>query len=291
MTKNPHEVLFANRVKHALTPALLDQPQRRFRRLFEHRALAAGAARRGVRRGVDVALPSPGAVAAPRIRMTSASVLPASVRSKPQLASCTFFGSPPPRSVRMISAVSPRIFARVAGSRRRCEHALASAFLRPARQQRRLHARARRGVGILIDRRVHAARPRLVDRAQRLDAAAPVRGADHLVMRHLRRQAALLADRDRLLHAVEHLRRFLAHVRDVDAAVPSRDARQRRHFRRRSRTSPARRTGRSSNRTRRRACPARRAASCARCRPASPRDRLRRSPRRGSFPARRTIRC
>ena len=79
-----------------------------------------------------------------------------------------------------------------------------SAFERPRRQQRRLDARGRRGVGILIDGRVHAARARLVDQAQRVDALAPVRLADDLVMRDLRRQAALLADLDRLAHAVEH---------------------------------------------------------------------------------------
>ncbi len=47
---------------------------------------------------------------------------------------------------------------------------------------------------------------------------APIGLADHLVMRDLRGQPALFADADGLAHAVEHVRRFVAHVRDVDAA-------------------------------------------------------------------------
>ena len=84
----------------------------------------------------------------------------------------------------------------------------------------------RRGVRILVDRRVDAARARLVDELQRVDALAPVRLADHLVVRDLRRQAALLADLDGLAHAVEHARRFVAHVRDVDAAHAAGDLRE-----------------------------------------------------------------
>ena len=67
---------------------------------------------------------------------------------------------------------------------------LAAAFLRPRRQQRRADAGGRGRVRILIDRRVDAAGARLVDHAQRLDRAAPVLLADHLVVRDLRRQAA-----------------------------------------------------------------------------------------------------
>ena len=49
-------------------------------------------------------------------------------------------------------------------------------------------------------------------------------------MRHLRRQPALFADANRLAHAVEHAERLVAHVRDVNAAVPARDLRQLDHF-------------------------------------------------------------
>ena len=80
---------------------------------------------------------------------------------------------------------------------------LASALLRPRRQQRRADARRRCGVRILIDGGVDAARPRFVDHPQRFHRAAPVRLADHLVMRDLRRQPAFFADGNRLAHALD----------------------------------------------------------------------------------------
>jgi hypothetical protein len=52
-------------------------------------------------------------------------------------------------------------------------------------------------------------------------------------MCHLRRQAALLANGDRLAHAVEHGAGFIAHVGDVDAAEASGDPRELDDFRRR----------------------------------------------------------
>src|SRR5947207_1350101 len=101
------------------------------------------------------------------------------------------------------------------------EDRVAPALERVRRHQRRLDARRRRRVRILIERRVDAARARLVDQLQRVDRPAPVRLADHLVMRDLRRQPAFLADLDRLLHAVEDAVGLAAHVRDVDAAHPA----------------------------------------------------------------------
>ena len=80
--------------------------------------------------------------------------------------------------------------------------------------------------GILVDGGVDAAGARLVDELQRVDALAPIRLADDLVVRDLRGQAALFADRDRLAHAVEDARRLVAHVRDVDAAHPAGDLRE-----------------------------------------------------------------
>ena len=60
-----------------------------------------------------------------------------------------------------------------------------------AGQQRRRDARARRGVRILIDRHVDAARARLVDEPQHLDALAPVRlRRSTLCVADLRRQIA-----------------------------------------------------------------------------------------------------
>jgi len=50
--------------------------------------------------------------AKPRLMVRSASVLPASVASKPQLANWTFFGSPPPRSSRIMAAMPPFAFSR-----------------------------------------------------------------------------------------------------------------------------------------------------------------------------------
>ena len=142
----------------------------------------------------------------PRPLVTSPRRLPASDGSQSQRASCTLFGSPPPRSSRMMRAVSFCSSERIDGVAQTLQDRLAAAFERPRRHQRRLDARRRRGVGILIDGRVDAARARLVHQLQRVDAPAPVLLADDLVVRDLRRQAALLADLDRLAHAVEDRR-------------------------------------------------------------------------------------
>ena len=82
-----------------------------------------------------------------------------------------------------------------------------------------------------------------------VDRAAPVRLADHLVMRDLRRQAALLADRNRLAHALDQALRFVAHVRDVDAAHLAGDSRQLDDFFGRRERARARKTARSSGRS------------------------------------------
>ncbi len=104
------------------------------------------------------------------------------------------------------------------------EDGLATALLRPRRQQGRADAGRRRRVRILIDRGVHAAGAGLVDELQRVDRAAPVFLADDLVVRHLCRQPALLADGDGLADTVEHPRGFVTHVRDVNPAQAAGDA-------------------------------------------------------------------
>ena len=106
------------------------------------------------------------------------------------------------------------------------QHFLASAFERVRGNQRGLDARRRRGIRVLIDRCVDAARAGFVDQPQRIDALAPVVLADDLVVRDLRRQPALLANLDRLLHALRNRGRFVAHVRDVDAAHAAGDFRE-----------------------------------------------------------------
>ena len=58
-----------------------------------------------------------------------------------------------------------------------------------------------------------------VDQGEALDALPPHVAADRLVVGHLHRKARLLADPDRLPDRVEQSLRFVAHVRDVDAAV------------------------------------------------------------------------
>ena len=103
------------------------------------------------------------------------------------------------------------------------QNALEAALQGPGRQQRRRNAGARRGVRILIDGDINAARSRLVDQPQRFDAAAPVVPPDDLVMRHLGRQAAALADRDDFLHAFDHMRRLVADMRIVMAAEAAGD--------------------------------------------------------------------
>ena len=154
----------------------------------------------------------------PRLAVISARFFPASEASKRQLDATTFFGSPPPRSSRMMVALSALIFSRVAGIVEALHQRRPSAFLRPRRQQRRLDAGGRGGVGIHVDGRVHASRARLVDQLQRVDRSTPVLLADHLVVRHLGRQAAAFADRDGLANAVHDAAGLVAHVRDVDAA-------------------------------------------------------------------------
>ena len=56
---------------------------------------------------------------------------------------------------------------------------------------------------VLVERGIDPARPGLVDQPQRVDASAPVRLADDLVMGHLRRKVSLLADGDGVAHAVQ----------------------------------------------------------------------------------------
>src|SRR5690606_34231937 len=102
----------------------------------------------------------------------------------------------------------------------------AVAFQRPLGHQCRLDARARRGIRVLVDRRIDAACARIVDQPERLYALSPVAGSYDLVMRDLRRQPALLADPDRLPDAVEDARRLIAHVRDVDSTHRASDAGQ-----------------------------------------------------------------
>ena len=129
-----------------------------------------------------------------------------------------------------------RFLLQFASHRRRpqpLEHRLASALQRIGGHQRCLNARRRCGVRILIERCVDAARARVVDQLQRVDRSAPVGFADDFVMRDLRRQTALFADLDRLLHAVEDAVRLVAHVGDVDAAHSTGDLGELDHFRRR----------------------------------------------------------
>ena len=98
----------------------------------------------------------------------SARFLPASEASQPQLANCTFFGSPPPRSSRMSRVVSALIFVALPGLQplQQCSRPPSCA---QAGSSAAGDAGARSGIGILIDRGIDAARPCLVDRAQRLE--------------------------------------------------------------------------------------------------------------------------
>ena len=110
------------------------------------------------------------------------------------------------------------------------QQTVASSFERPGREQRGLNARRGRRVGILIDGGIDAAGARFVHEPQRLHALSPVLRADDLVMGHLSRQAAFLADFDRLAHAVQDVRRFIAHVGDVDSAHLPRHLRELDHL-------------------------------------------------------------
>src|ERR1039457_5238619 len=70
---------------------------------------------------------------------------------------------------------------------------LLPAFQRPLRKQRG-DARAGCRVGVLIDGHIDATGARLFHQLERLHALPPIGLADHLVVRDLRRQPALLAD-------------------------------------------------------------------------------------------------
>ena len=95
---------------------------------------------------------------------------------------------------------------------------LQTAFQRPLRQQRSLDGRARCGVRILIEGRVHTACACCVDQLQGFYASAPVGLAYHLVVRHLRGHATLLADGDGLPDAIDNAGGLVAHVRGMQAA-------------------------------------------------------------------------
>src|SRR5690606_22504987 len=124
------------------------------------------------------------------------------------------------------------------------------AIQRALGHQCRLDARARRGIRVLVDRRIDAACARIVDQPERLYALSPVAGSYDLVMRDLRRQPALLADPDRLPDAVEDARRLIAHVRDVDSTHRASDAGQLDDFLdRRERTGRVEQAGAQTERT------------------------------------------
>ena len=180
MPQDALQILLVDGVEDAEAAALLDDPQRRLRGVLDRRLEAAP-----VR---DVAEPLAGERRVP-LAARELHVL--------RIAAAALLVDEPRRSPSASSASA------IDGVLQPLQHRVASAFERPRRQQRRLNAGRRRGVGILIDGRVDAARARLVDQPQRVDAPAPVRLADDLVVRHLRRQAALLADLDRLADAVE----------------------------------------------------------------------------------------
>ena len=154
-------------------------------------------------------------------------------------------GSPPPRSLRILSLTTSRMRARWAGSASRSRRALCPPSSAQAGKSAALQRGARGRVGVLVDRDVDAALARLRDQPQRLGAPAPGGAADHLVVRDLRRKPALLADRDRLADAVEDTRRLVPHVRDVDAAELAR---------RRARVRPPRPCARSCRGRRRGPC-------------------------------------
>src|SRR5260221_9910883 len=64
----------------------------------------------------------------------------------------------------------------------------------------KLGASMSRGVWILIDGDVDAARPRLIDHPQRVDALAPASPSQQLLMGYFGRQFAAFADRDGFPH-------------------------------------------------------------------------------------------
>ena len=103
---------------------------------------------------------------------------------------------------------------------------LPAAGQRPLRKQ---HAGsgARGRIRIEIERDVQTcATGRRSIIARRLLAPAPLRDADGLVMLDLPRQAGFSRDANQLRHRIEQPRRFIAHVRHVDAAMTCGDLRE-----------------------------------------------------------------
>jgi hypothetical protein len=150
MDEDALQVLFANRVEDALRAALLDDPQRRLGGVLDASRLEAAPA------------------------VISASVLPASEGSHARGDLTTFFGSPPPRSSRMMRGGLALIFARASPDP---SAAPASPRARP-RGPTRAAARTPMTCSTPCTdtgRSWHRRRaPRLVDQPQRLDRPAPV---------------------------------------------------------------------------------------------------------------------
>ena len=102
-----------------------------------------------------------------------------------------------------------------------------AALVNPRRNEREEN-RARGGVGILIERHVHARVARVVHKGGHLRAHA---GNGAVVVRDLHRNARALADGDRLAEWIEQaVAEPVSRVRDVDAAVGRDGARDRREF-------------------------------------------------------------
>ena len=86
-------------------------------------------------------------------------------------------------------------------------------------------------VGVRGD--VHPARPRRLDERDHFRRFAPHANCSQFDVRDLHRELRLLANRNRLVDGLERAIRFVADVRDVEAAVARSHARQRHELRRR----------------------------------------------------------
>ena len=141
MTKDALEIVFVDRVEDAAAAALLDDPQHRLGGVVDRRLEAA--ALRDVAEALAVERMIP--VAARQLHVV-------------RIAAAALLGDEARRLLAQLVAHAGRL--------QPLEHRLAPALERVRRHQRRLNARRRRGVGILIDGRVDAARARLVHELQ-----------------------------------------------------------------------------------------------------------------------------
>src|SRR5207247_4607385 len=149
LTQDPLQILLVDGVEDPRAAALLDDPERRVGGVLDGRVETAAFR--------DVAEP-----------LAIERVIPIAPRELDvlRIAAAAFLADEPRGLLHDFSA--PRSLLQP------FQHLLPSAFERPGGHQRRLEARRRSGIWILIDRGVDAARACLVDEPERLGAPAPV---------------------------------------------------------------------------------------------------------------------